>query len=376
MTRPPARRFIRWIGFLGTALLLFTLTTTAQAQLGQSSALFLRIEPDSRGAGMGNTGVAIADNANAMFWNPAGLGFQNNAQVGITHANWLPEFDAGLFYEYLVGTYHVDDIGTFGANLIFLNLGELEVVDGDGQEVRVDNAFEMAAGLSYGRQLSETFSVGAGARFIYSKLSEGDGDIDSGTATTGTFDLSALYRSRSFDLLGAPTTFSAGANLANMGTYIRYSEEKQAVPTNLRVGYAFTFNFDEYNSLTFANDFNRELISVDEDGTNPDPFYQSIFSSWGAVPGERRPGDDEASELGVVDQFTIGTGLEYWYADLFALRTGYFYEHPENGNRQFLTFGAGVRWNIVGIDFSYLYTLEEDNPLSDTLRFSLLLSFQ
>jgi hypothetical protein len=352
------------------------LTTAAHAQLGQSSALFLRIEPDSRGAGMGNTGVALADNANAMFWNPAGLGFQENSQVGITHANWLPEFDAGLFYEYLVGTYHVDGVGTFGGNVIFLNLGELEVIDGDGNRVRFDNTFEMATGLSYGRQLSETFSVGGGARFIYSKLSEGDGDSNSGTARTATFDLSALYRSRPFNLFGVPTTFSGGANLANMGTYIRYAEEKQAVPTNLRFGYAFTFDFDEYNSLTVANDFNKELISVDSTGANPDPFYQAIFSSWESRPGELRPGNEDPAELSVIDQFTVGSGLEYWYADLFALRTGYFYEHPDNGNRQFLTFGAGLRWNIVGIDFSYLYTLEEDNPLSDTLRFSLLLSFQ
>ncbi|WP_410336513.1 type IX secretion system outer membrane channel protein PorV [Longimonas sp.] len=377
MTLTSSHRSLRqWIGVVGTTLLLLTLTTAAHAQLGQSSALFLRIEPDSRGAGMGNTGVALADNANAMFWNPAGLGFQETSEVGITHANWLPEFDAGLFYEYLVGTYHLDGVGTFGGNIIFLNLGELEVIDGDGNEVRVDNTFEMATGLSYGRKLSETFSIGAGARFIYSKLSESEGDVDSGTATTGTFDLSALYRSQPFDLLGVPTTFSGGANLANMGTHIRYSEEKQAVPTNLRLGYALTFDFDEYNSLTLANDFNKEMISVDSTGANPDPFYQSIFTSWESRPGELRPGDEDPTELGVIDQFTVGSGLEYWYADLFSLRTGYFYEHPDNGNRQFLTFGAGVRWNIVGIDFSYLYTLEEDNPLSDTLRFSLLLSFQ
>lgn len=374
-----SRARLRWIGVFSAILLCFGLTTTAHAQLGQSSALFLRIEPDSRGAGMGNTGVAIADNANAMFWNPAGLGFQGSPEVGITHANWLPEFDAGLFYEYLVGTYHVDDIGTFGANLIFLNLGETEIIDTEGQLIDESSAFEMALGLSYGRQLNDNFSLGGGVRAIYSRLSPETADIGSGTAFSGTFDLAALYRTNPFNLAGTPTTFSLGANLANMGTHIQYFEDKQAVPTNLRLGYAFTFDFDEYNSLTLANDFNKELVSVDEDGSNPDPFYKAIFNSWGPAPGERRPGadgEDELTELGVAEQFTMGAGLEYWYADLFALRSGYFYEHPDNGNRQFLTFGAGVRWNIVGIDFSYLYTLEEENPLSDTLRFSLLLSFQ
>jgi len=80
--------------------------------------------------------------------------------------------------------------------------------------------------------------------------------------------------------------------------------------------------------------------------------------------------------LSVIEQFTFGAGLEYWYSDLFALRTGYFYEDPENGNREFLNFGAGLRYNIVGVDISYIYTLEENNPLANTLRFSLLFEFQ
>jgi hypothetical protein len=78
----------------------------------------------------------------------------------------------------------------------------------------------------------------------------------------------------------------------------------------------------------------------------------------------------------VVEQFTMGVGAEYWYSDLFALRTGYFYEDPDNGNREFLNFGAGLRYNIVGVDMSYLYTIEENSPLANTLRFSLLFEFQ
>lgn len=361
----------------------------AHAQLGESTALFLRIEPDSRSAGMGNAGVAVADNANAMFWNPAGLAFQESTQLGITHANWLPEFDAGLFYEYLVGTYHVDGIGTFGGNVTFLNLGELERRDGEGNILGTSRSFELAVSGSYGFKVSERLGLGVSLRGIYSKLTDPTSElgIDDGAASTVAADISTLYRTAPFQLAGTQTTFSAGANLANMGGMMVYNEDEQPLPMNIRLGYAFTFDFDEYNSLTFANDFNKELVSVDrtiirnneggieEVRTDPDPFYKAIFSSWDTARGQEGP-DGEATELGLLQQFTIGTGLEYWYSDLFALRTGYFYEDPNNGNREFLNFGAGFRYNVIGVDISYIYTLEEDNPLANTLRFSLLFDFQ
>ncbi|WP_251954932.1 PorV/PorQ family protein, partial [Salinibacter ruber] len=146
------------------------LTTAAHGQVAQSSALFLRIEPDSRAAGMGNAGVATADNANAMFWNPAGLGFQESSQAGLTHANWLPEFNANLFYEYLVGTYHVDGVGTFGGNVQYLNLGETEIRDAQGNQLGVANSYQLATAVSYGRTVSERLSLGTSLRFVYSKL--------------------------------------------------------------------------------------------------------------------------------------------------------------------------------------------------------------
>ena len=366
---------LRWMCFrqcawtvLGALVLALGLAVPAQAQLGQASGLFLRIEPDSRSAGMGNTGVAVANNANAMFWNPSGLAFQRNTQVGITHANWLPQFDAGLFYEYLVGTYHVDGIGTFGGHVTYLNLGETELRDSEGRSQGEVSAYDLAVGVSYGYRVSERLGVGTSLRAIYSKLNQGS----SGKASTVAGDLSGLYRTTPFELGGVTTTFSTGANIANMGGRLQYESAKEPLPMNLRLGYAFTFDFDEHNSLTIANDFNKSL--VDREGQDGKPFYESIFSSWGTASGEVDEG--QTNTLSVAEQFTMGVGAEYWYSDLFALRTGYFYEDPDNGNREFLNFGAGLRYNIVGIDMSYLYTLEENSPLANTLRFSLLFEFQ
>lgn len=378
------------------ALILLLFSTAfwsrpAQAQIGGASVVFLMIEPDSRAAGMGNSGVALADNAYAIFWNPAGLALQEGAEVSLTHSNWLPEFNAGLYYEYLVGKYRAPGIGTFGAHITLLNLGEHEWRDQNNQVLDEFSSYDLAVGGSYGFNLTDRFALGTSLRFIYSNLASGISVDGAGGAETKAgvsvgVDLAGLYRTDEFSLGGIGTTFSAGFNLANMGPKISYSDDAASqadpIPTNLRAGYAFTFAFDEYNTLTFTNDYTKMLIHTDADAegglAEADPFYKAIFTSWSPI--EVRSNAQFASEaefetLGVLDQFIIGTGLEYWYDGLFALRGGYFYENPYNGNRQFLTFGAGLRYNIVGVDFSYIYALEEDHPLSDTMRFSLLLNF-
>ena len=372
------------LALLGSFLLACTLAVPAHGQVAQSSALFLRIEPDSRSAGMGNAGVALADNANAMFWNPSGLAFQENTQVGLTHANWLPEFNANLFYEYLVGTYHVDGVGTFGGNVQFLNLGETEIRDEQGNELGVSNSFQLAVSTSYAVKVSERLSVGTSLRFIRSKLTSGQRVGGDGSASTLATDISALYRSAPFSLGGADATFSTGLNIANLGGTLDFDPNepgKDPIPANLRIGPALTIDFDEYNSLTLATDFNKSLVSTDRQIVDGDTIrvgnngFKGLFDSWGTASGLVGP-DGEAESLSLIEQFTVGTGLEYWYSDLFALRTGYYYEDPNNGDREFLTFGAGLRYNIVGVDISYLYTQDDNSPLANTLRFSLLFSFQ
>lgn len=364
---------------------VFLLPQASFGQAGTSAVVFLKIEPDSRAAGMGNAGVALADNASAIFWNPAGLAFQEGTEASITHSNWLPEFNAGLFYEYLVAKHRVPGWGTFGAHLTYLFLGENDGRDEQNNPTGTFRSYDLATGLSYGVKLNERFGIGSSLRFIYSNLAPGQtvGAQQTKAGISTAFDLAGLYRSRPFSMGGdMKGTISAGFNLANMGPKIQYSDNAQAdpIPTNLRLGYAFRMDFDEFNSLTLVTDFNKDLISYSGEGEDreADPFYKAIFSSWSSVSVQTNPlseDDAEFKTLSVLDQMTIGTGLEYWYNNQFALRSGYFYENPDNGNRQFLTLGAGVRVNVIGVDFSYIYALEEDSPLSNTMRFSLLVNF-
>ena len=213
------------------------------------------------------------------------------------------------------------------------------------------------------------------------------GSQDTNPGVSAGFDFAGLYRTAPFQLGSIATTYSFGFNLANMGPKIQYSDSEQSdpIPTNLRFGQAFQFDLDEFNQIRLATDFNKMLIRVRADsiaggGTRfeADPFYKALFSAWAPIEVRANALNDPDAEfetLSAIEQLTISAGLEYWYNQLFALRGGYFYENPYNGDRQFLTFGAGIRYNIVGVDFSYIYALEDKHPLSDTMRFSLLLNF-
>jgi len=367
-----------------TVLAALMAAPTAFSQVGGAAVIFLQIEPDSRAAGMGNAGVALADNASAVFWNPAGLASQRGAEVSFTHANWLPALVSDLFYEYLVGKYHVEGLGTFGGHVTFLNLGEQEYRDASNVLLGTFRSYEFAVGASFARHVTENFALGVGTRLIYSNLSGGVdvGDTQTKAGMSFGVDLAGLYTFNPIETSGVELTPALGFNLANMGPKIGYtvgdSGRNDPIPTNLRFGGALSAQFDEFNRVNWALDFNKTLIDFDSTGSKP--FHQALFSSWrpidvcrGALVDGECPATDVES-VSVFRQITIGTGFEYWYNDLFALRTGFFYEDPYNGNRKFLTFGAGIRYNFVGVDFSYIYPLEEDSPLANTMRFSLLLN--
>ncbi|MEX0845502.1 MAG: type IX secretion system outer membrane channel protein PorV [Balneolaceae bacterium] len=372
--------------------LLFLFPAISNAQVAITAVPFLQIEPDSRGAGMGNTGVAIADNASALFWNPAGLAFQKGSnQASITHSNWLANFNVSdLFYDYVVGKYYIEGIGTIGAHLTYLNLGEqIETYEDGPEPISRFNSYEVALGGSYGYQVSKNFAVGSSLRLIYSSLASGTSvsaqKVNPGSSVA--VDLSFLYKTDIFALGGRDAQFSFGSNLSNIGPGIQYTDnaQKDPLPQLLRFGWAFHLDLDDegINRITLANDISKimartkPVYTTDNDGSIDTSMVASgpieaLFNSWSSF--ERFDGQ-KTIEVGLLQQFMIGAGLEYWYADQFALRAGYYYEDPNNGDREYITFGAGIRYSFLGVDFSYIKTLESDHPLANTLRFSLLIDF-
>lgn len=377
---------------LFAVVILFGTQTALLAQVGITAVPFLLIEPDSRATGMGNTGTAIADNAAAVFWNPAGLAFQSGNEVSITHANWLPGLQTDdIFYDYLVGKYEIEGIGTIGAHITYLNLGSQQRTNEQGQDLGQFNSYEIAGGLAYGLKISERFALGAGARFVYSRLVPSGTLVGSQQANAGTsigLDFSGLYRTGSFNLGNMQANARFGFNISNLGPGVQYTDNAQQdpMPAMFRFGSAFTLDIDENNSFTLAADISKILARQDfEVVANPDPnaedstlinssyvsSFEALFSSWGSF--ERFNGS-ETVELSPLDQLMFGVGLEYWYSDLFALRGGYYYENPENGDRQYITLGAGLRYDMFGVDFSYIIA-DENSPLANTIRLSALVKF-
>jgi hypothetical protein len=347
------------------------------SQGGESAVPFLLISPTSKNSGMGESGAGLADDASAIFWNPGGLAFQTGMEISLTHTNWLPQFhQSDLFYEYLNYKWFIQDIGTVSASITYLNLGEFIRTTSEGPtEVDKWKSYEYAITVGYATKVLDELGLGINLRYIHSALSpigteEEQGD---GIASSVSGDIGILYKPQSlvipFTGLDLGNILSIGVNLSNLGPKLKYIDADQAdpIPTTLKLGFAAKILESEYNTLTYTLDFSRLLVRRYADDANgnsvkPDEFYKALFTAWGD---------------GGVRKVVTSTGFEYWYGKpkLIALRFGYLYEDPSYGNRKFLTFGAGVRYDNYGFDFSYISTFNDESPLANTLRFSLLANF-
>ena len=356
-------------------LMLMNLTDLIYSQNAVSTGVpFLLIGPNSRFGAMGETGTAIADDATAMHWNPSGLAFQDKGtEVNFTHSPWLAGLGlSDLFYDYLAAKKPIKSLnGVVGFDFTYLNIGEVIYTDETGRTDESKNykAYEFAIAIAYATKLRDNLSVGLTTRFIYSRLSPNDVTVGNekgnGTAFTTSFDLSMLYKLTSGPKM-LKNKFSFGVNLSNLGPKISYVDAAQAdpIPTQLRIGFAYNLFKNEGNDLTLTADFSKLLVNRYLDGTS-DAFYKAMFTSWKGGPD------------GIGRTVQSSLGFEYWYGSpkLIALRAGYFYEDPSNGNRKFITLGAGIRYSLYGFDFSYINTTEDNHPLANTLRFGLIVSF-
>jgi len=332
--------------------MMFCATAVQAASVSQATLLFLKIAPGARPAGMGEAFVAISDDASATWWNPAGLGFQHGQEFTMMYVRWLPQFNlSDLYYAYMSATYEVPEWGTFGGNLIFLNLGETQRTDEQARNLGTFSSYEIAVTGTYGAEINRHLAMGVGLKLAYSHLSEqGAGEEKgSGTATAVAADVGLLYK--------APFVrgLSLGANLSNMGPKVAYIDRAQAdpLPTNLKMGFAYKIIDQEYNQLTIASDLNKELVKRDDKGRS-DEFYEAMFTSWG-------DGD-------LMKSLIWNMGIEYWYSTLVGLRAGYWNDHL--GKVFPYTFGVSLKYSNYRFDFSYL-TAGTNHPLTDTMRYSL-----
>ncbi len=343
---------------------------------------FLRITPDGRSGGMGDVGIAISPDANAIYWNPAKLAFaENEMGLSLTYTPWLSQLVDDIYLAYLSGYKKLDDLNALAFSLRYFSLGQIIFTDISGVETGQGRPNEFAVDFGYSRKLSETIGTGVNLKYVFSNLASGQVvngvDIQPGMAFAA--DLS-FYGEHDVEVGDAGSIVRWGAVITNIGTKVSYTdnaENRDFLPTNLGLGAGFTYNVDDYNSLTIAGEINKLLVptpstidSLPENGIldyKEQSIVSGMINSFGDAPGGF---SEELREL----MYSIG--LEYWYNNQFAVRAGYFNEHSTKGGRKYFTVGLGLRYNVFGLDFSYLVpSSNQRNPLDNTLRFTLSFDF-
>ena len=369
-------RLTAFVLFFSLANLLKAQTTTkSPINVVTTAVPFLRISPDARAGGMGELGIATSPDANASFYNLAKTPFSEyNTGIGLTYTPWLKDLGLNDVYLLSAAGYHkLDNLQAISASIRYFSLGNIQFTDYSGNNISNGRPRELGVDLGYSRKLSDNLSLALALRYINSNLTSGY-PTSSGTTKAGNAvaaDISVYYTAKNESGQG----WSFGAALSNLGSKIGYTNDasqKEYIPANLGIGAAYTMAFDEQNKLTFGLDINKLLVPAapaltdptdeTQDSINLVSYHsQSIVSSWFKSFSN--------------SAYNFSLGGEYGYNDQFFFRAGYFYEGKNQGGRQYFTLGVGIKYNVVGLNFSYLVPSGSGvtrNPLSNTIRFGLV----
>ena len=346
---------------------------------------FLRISPDARAGGMGDLAIATSPDAASSYFNIGKVPFNTSkGGVNLTYTPWLKKLVNDVYLASVSGFYKLDDNQAISASLRYFSLGSIQFTDNFGNNLQSANPREFGIDASYSRKLSDRLGLGIGLKYIYSNLAgdfSGNGStFKAGNSVAG--DIGLYYTG--LNTVGSGWSF--GAAFSNLGSKIAYTDnadQKDYIPANLGLGTTYTKSFDESNKITFGLDINKLLVPTPPIATGDfsqdsaglvDYRSKSVIGSWFSSFGDAPDGFGEE-----LKEFQISAGAEYWYNNQFALRAGYFHEDKTKGNRRYFTTGVGIKYNIFGLNFSYLIptgSANNQNPLSNTLRFSLVFDFE
>jgi hypothetical protein len=340
---------------------------------------FLLIAADARAGGMGDIGVATSADAFSQQWNPSKYAFSIAEQgFGVTYTPYLSSLVNDIFLGNLTYFNRINERSAFAGSFRYFSLGEIELRDTFDQEPLIQSPNEFTFDLTYALRLSDRFSMAVTGRYLRSDLKIQASTEDASAANSFAVDISGYYQSEEVAFTDFNGRWRGGFNISNIGPKIKYDEvgQENFLPTKLGLGAGFDFILDQYNTIGANLELNKLLVPTpkdfngdgvldaeDADEYNSIGFISGMFSSLGDAPGGF---SEELSE------FTWALGVEYWYQDVFALRTGYFNESEDKGSRKFLSLGAGFKYTSINIDLSYLFsTSRVRSPLEGTLRFGL-----
>jgi hypothetical protein len=367
---------------------------------------FLLINPDSRAGGMGEIGAATSTDMYSIYWNTSKLAFAKEKMgFSTSYSPWLRAIAQDMHLSFLTGYYKINDKQAVTGSMRYFSLGNITFTDQQANKIRdfVPSEFEFTGG--YALKLNAKLALGMNGKFVFSNLTGGTLVAGANTkpATAGAADVSLSYFDNDMKIAGNRAELGLGLVISNIGNKVSYtnaSGPRDFLPANLRLGSALSIDPDQYNRFTFGVDINKLLvptppIRVNGPGNtvynvgkdNNVPVIAGIFQSFYDAPGRPLIGEDnnpivENGEVQIkkgsrfgeeLREINFGIGAEYVYNKTIAVRAGYFNEHYSKGNRRYLTFGLGMRYSKLAIDLSYIASLVQNNPLANTLRFSLSL---
>ena len=340
----------------------------------------LLIAPDTISSGMGDVGAATLPDAYSAHWNNAKFAFiEGDMGVSTTFTPWLRNLKVGdMNLLYLGGYYRIGRRGTAAASLTYFSLGDIEMTDIMGEKVTDLHPNEFAFDVTYALMLTDNLSLGATGRFMRSDLTngqtinDGSGNSETHAANSLAADIGIYYQKS----VTKTEEIALGAFISNLGAKLRYSEDnnnQEFLPANLRIGGRYTNRIDDYNKISVMVDVNKLLVPTPRwrsDSTQNLTTYNNI----GVIAGALQSFGDAPGGMGEeLQEMQLSAGAEYWYAETFAVRAGYFFEHKNKGGRQYATVGFGLRYTVFTFDFSYLVPTAKlsTNPLSNTIRITL-----
>jgi|TARA_R110000737_G_scaffold352335_1_gene397911 hypothetical protein len=369
---------------------------------------FMSITPDSRAGGMGDAGTALSPSSLSTYWNTSNLIFaKEKNEIGISYVPWLRQLTNDIHLSYLSGYHKISDRHVVGGALRYFSLGEITFTDANANYIRDDKPSEFELTGSYAFRLGPKAAIGINGKFANSNLTGGliINGVDSKAARVGAADLSFTYFDDEVKYGKTRGTYTFAATINNIGNKVAYSStaSRDFIPTNLKIGNALKFDFDEFNSVTWSTDLSKLLVptpprfetagsEVIVAGRNNDVgtiagMIQSFYDAPGASltddKGNILLNEDGTEQIKKnsklseeINEIMLATGLEYWYNNIIAVRAGVFYEAKTKGNRQFFNAGVGLKYNAFMIDISYLGSLNGRNsPLANTLRFTMRMTF-
>lgn len=377
--------------FVPILLVLVSINATAQESIRviTTAVPFLLIAADARSGGMADIGVATSADAFSQQWNPAKYVFAISKQgVGITYTPYLSNLVNDIFLGNLTYYNRLNERSAIATSFRYFSLGDIELRETFDQEPLIQSPNEFTFDVSYALRLSERFSMAVAGRYLSSDLKIQASNEDASAASSFAIDVAGYYQSEEIGYSDFGGRWRAGFNISNVGPKIKYDDvgQESFLPTNLGLGVGFDFILDQYNKVNVNLEFNKLLVptppdpDLNGDGTVTDAersqaiqdyqdinFFSGMFQSFSDAP------DGFSEEL---KEVIWALGVEYWYQDVFAFRTGFFHESPEKGSRQFLSLGAGFKYTTINIDMSYLFsTSTVRSPLEGTLRFGLTFNF-